>query len=342
MCPQPDEWCPSRQRSGVPPGRPRARSGFYQSGWRAVARGLRPRGMAWRLGKPSLPCGPTRMFKPVPILMYHSISAGGARLFHDCTLPTEKLTEQLAYLVSAGYTPLSISELRSRIDSRTAALPERPIALTFDDGYADFFSQALPALESYAVPATLYVTTRAIGFTSTWMAFEGEAYRPMLNFRQLAAIDRAGLVEIGSHSRTHPQLDTLAPGDLAHEIKGSRRDLADALGHPIASFCYPFGYYDHASRRTVIEAGYTSACATRFMISSTRDDAFALARIMVPHDMKLNEFVDAINGVGLRQAPARPLPTTELRWALRRATVRWARRLNVQHAQLEYRLRLIG
>jgi peptidoglycan/xylan/chitin deacetylase (PgdA/CDA1 family) len=174
------------------------------------------------------------------------------------------------------------------------------------------------------------------------MRYERESYRPMLTWSQVAEIAASGLIEVGSHSRTHPQLDTLARADARAEITQSKLELEAAIGQEVASFCYPFGYYTQWLRATVMEAGYTSACATRFMMSSTADDAFALARIMVPHDMSLTEFDSALRGVGLRTAPARPLLTTRMRNLVRCSTVRWARRFHLEEARLEYRLRLIG
>ena len=88
------------------------------------------------------------------------------------------------------------------------ALPERPVVLTFDDGFADFFTEALPILQLYNFTATLYVTTGFIGSTSCWMQREGESTRLMLTWDQVSAMS-ASDIECGGHSHWHRQLDIL-------------------------------------------------------------------------------------------------------------------------------------
>jgi peptidoglycan/xylan/chitin deacetylase (PgdA/CDA1 family) len=91
-------------------------------------------------------------------------------------------------------------------------------------------------------------------------------------------------IECGGHSHSHPQLDTLAPAEAAREIVQSKRLLEDHLGQNISSFAYPFGYHTAGLRRQVQEAGYRSACAVKYAMSSERTDPFALARLMVKSD----------------------------------------------------------
>ena len=91
-----------------------------------------------------------------PILMYHSISSNQSRQFQSFSVSPACFEEHLRYIRSEGYSPLTVSELVRALESPKPILPRRPIALTFDDGFADFYESALPILDRYGVTATLY------------------------------------------------------------------------------------------------------------------------------------------------------------------------------------------
>jgi peptidoglycan/xylan/chitin deacetylase (PgdA/CDA1 family) len=177
-----------------------------------------------------------------------------------------------------GFTPLTISELVDATEQD--ALPHRPIAVTFDDGRADFTDGALPILRSTDVAATLYVVTDEIGATSSWLPMRAEGDMAMMGWDDVRAAAAAG-VEIGSHSATHPELDVIPNRRLFSEIAVSRQRLGAQLGAPIRSIAYPHGYHSAAVVRAVKAAGYDSACAVKDAWSSTTDDRFALARMFV-------------------------------------------------------------
>src|SRR5690242_1592215 len=91
----------------------------------------------------------------IPILMYHSISISGNAKFKQFTVSPAVFAQQMAYLHDAGYTPLTVSQF-VQARTRPIDLPARPVVLTFDDGFADFFTAALPVLQHYHFVATLY------------------------------------------------------------------------------------------------------------------------------------------------------------------------------------------
>ena len=104
---------------------------------------------------PDLTTGPTRS---IPILLYHSVSADPSSAAAPFAVTPDAFRRQLAHLREHGYTATTVSQLVRLLPGR-AALPERLVLLTFDDGFADFHSDAVPALEEAGFPATLYVTT---------------------------------------------------------------------------------------------------------------------------------------------------------------------------------------
>lgn len=223
--------------------------------------------------------------KRVPVLMYHSISRHATASFRPFVVPPEVFDDQMAYLHHHAYTPLTATQFANAValHQDREALPERPVLITFDDGLADFFTEALPVLQKYAFPATLYVTTGFVGGTSRWLLHEGEGGRQMLSWEQLAEISACG-IECGGHTHRHPQLDTLPSAVARHEIVQCKELLESRLGVQVTSFAYPHGYHSAVTKRLVREAGYSSACAVKYAMSSEDTDLFALARLLVTGD----------------------------------------------------------
>ena len=231
----------------------------------------------------------------VPILMYHSIAQSENRKFRPFAVPVEAFTEQMSYLHEHDYTPLTVTQFLLARAQAGKALPERPVLITFDDGFADFITSALPVLQHYGFTATLYITTAFIGGTSSWLQHEGEADRPMLTWEQVSEVQQAG-IECGGHTMHHPQLDLVATAVARDEIFGCKQALEDHLGQAVTSFAYPFGYYTPAVRQLVQDAGYSSACAVKHAMSSEQADPLTLARLMVKPEHTKDTFGQLITG----------------------------------------------
>jgi peptidoglycan/xylan/chitin deacetylase (PgdA/CDA1 family) len=183
--------------------------------------------------------------------MYHSVG--------DCsddpyriTVTPERLDRQLAWLTRRGLRGVSVAEL--------LAAPTRRglVGLTFDDGYADFLTGALPVLRRHGCTATLFVLPGRLGGDNAWDPLGPR--KPLLTadgIRQAAAEG----VEIGSHGLTHVDLTRTDDLTLKAETVESRTVLADLLGTAIAGFCYPYGTVDRRAVDAVRDAGYGYACA---------------------------------------------------------------------------------
>jgi peptidoglycan/xylan/chitin deacetylase (PgdA/CDA1 family) len=143
----------------------------------------------------------------------------------------------------------------------------------------------------------------------------------MLSWDQITALP-TNRVEIGAHSHTHPQLDTLPLSAADQEIRTSKALLEDHLGRPVDSFAYPHGYHSPQVRRVVEQAGFTSACAVKHAMSSLSDDRFALSRIIIDRDQTLESFHRLIVGESLHMAPRGERVQTILWRAVRRTMVR--------------------
>src|SRR5260370_31276092 len=131
--------------------------------------------------------------KQIPILMYHSIAQSTNPKFKQFAVPPALFAEHMTYLRQHSYTPINVTQLVCMLSQGKFALPERPVVLTFDDGFADFYTNALPVLQQCGFTATLYIATGFIGSTSLWLAREGEATRPMLTWAQVNEIGACGI-----------------------------------------------------------------------------------------------------------------------------------------------------
>jgi len=221
--------------------------------------------------------------RKIPILMYHSIADDASPKFKSFAVSPSLFADQMAYLQQHDYTPINVTQLVHTYMQKKTLLPARPIVITFDDGFADFFTHALPVLQQYNFTATLYITTAFVNGTSKWLESEGEAMRRLLTWSQIHEINAAG-IECGAHSHTHPQLDVLDLAKMREEVVSCKKVLEDHLQEEVSSFAYPYGYYTTAVKQAVQEAGYTSACAVKFTLSSEKTDPFALARLKVSSD----------------------------------------------------------
>ena len=226
----------------------------------------------------------------VPILMYHEI-AERAETASRLAVSPANFAAQLAYLRGAGFTTMTAAELSARLATGIGPLPDRPIVLTFDDGYADFHSRAMPLLDRHGFTATLFVTTG-------WEQDDGlrpSAPGRMLNRAQLAEAAAAG-VEIAAHTRSHPQLDQLPEQLAREELCTSKRWLEDEIGLAVPGLAYPFGYCNARVRRVAREAGYRYAHAVDNATASRRADPFAVPRLTVRRATTLPEFRRLVDG----------------------------------------------
>ncbi len=129
-----------------------------------------------------------------------------------------------------------------------AALPDKPVLITFDDAYADVAEYALPVLDGYGFGAAVFVVTGQVGKTNTWDERQGSGTHPLMTAQQIRQWAGQG-IEFGAHSRTHPDLRSLPAAELAEEIEGSKKDLTNLLGAPVLCFAYPYGESNAAVRQ---------------------------------------------------------------------------------------------
>ena len=181
----------------------------------------------------------------VTVLAYHLVGAGTGGAVDLDPAVFRRHVEEIAEV--AEVVPLRT--LGS--GAATAAPPRRPrVALTFDDAYANFFSHAWPLLAERGMAATLFVP---VGFvTGTHPApIQGTDHLPAATWETIAEAAGGGLLEVGSHSWSHPDLRRLGDAELDRELAASRHRLEERLGVRVDSFCAPRALWDRRVERRV-------------------------------------------------------------------------------------------
>ncbi len=256
----------------------------------------------------------------IPILMYHSVDASCSDAYRPWMLTPTVFDEHMNALAELKFTTMTVSSLVAAVGGH-GSLPERPVVITFDDGFRDFLTGALPILQRYGFRATLYVVSGTVGRTSDWLASLGEESRAMLDWSELREVASSG-IEIGAHTVTHPQLDTMGRQAAFNEILGSKLRLEDNLGGAVRTFAYPHGYASARTRALVREAGFESACRVRHALSAANEDPFGLSRVMVTADTTLSDLKQFVTGNGLPVAPPADRLASRA-WRLARRVRRW-------------------
>jgi peptidoglycan/xylan/chitin deacetylase (PgdA/CDA1 family) len=199
---------------------------------------------------------PLPVSERVPVLMYHRI----ARRPPGTTVPMhyvspKRFETHVRILGRLGFRATTLIEAYQEIGR-----PGRRVVFTFDDGYSNFLSAA-QVLESAGMVGTVFVVTGQFGGVNEWDIGQGDVREPLLDQDELLALASRGH-EIGSHTVSHARLTQVSEDKARRELEDSRRALAQLLGAPPASFCYPYGAHDPKVRGLVAAAGYTVACGT--------------------------------------------------------------------------------
>ena len=222
----------------------------------------------------------------IPILMYHAVSVAPSASTRGLSVHPGMLAAQLALLRAENFTALTFTGLAQALRNG-GALPERPIVLTFDDGYADFHREALPLLTRYAFPATVFVTTGWVADAGANAA--GAPLDRMLSWSQIDEVHSAG-IEVAAHSHSHAQLDQLAAGPLELELRTSKTLLEDRTGREVPTLAYPFGYSSARVRDAVRAAGYRHASVVSNVVARAGIDPLALPRLTIRRSTNLQTF----------------------------------------------------
>lgn len=196
------------------------------------------------------PLSGERAYK-VPVLLYHYIEVAPPqdKLRVALATPPDILDAQFALLAANGYTTITLDELAAAMSGKIT-LPQKPVILSFDDGYFDFYANAYPLLEKYHMKAISFIPTGLIG---------GGNY---MTWGQIEEMARSPYVVFEAHSVNHPALPKLSDSSLRGEIIESKRILESHVGYVVNWFAYPYGLFDARVVAAVKAAGFIGSATT--------------------------------------------------------------------------------
>jgi peptidoglycan/xylan/chitin deacetylase (PgdA/CDA1 family) len=219
----------------------------------------------------------------VPIITYHLIedqvapSAAGAG---GLVVSALEFGQQMDYLAIHGFHPVTLSDVSEAVAGRMT-LPPKAVAITFDDGNRDNFTEAYPIL-------------RARGFVATFFVITGFVGRPScVTWDQLRTMQQGGM-EIGSHTVDHRRLTSLSEADLLWELRASRKALLANLGAAPAVLSYPFGGCNDAVKAAAASAGYAMAVTTHLRLGAGPASPFEVSRVTIKPGEGLDAFVFSV------------------------------------------------
>jgi peptidoglycan/xylan/chitin deacetylase (PgdA/CDA1 family) len=221
----------------------------------------------------------------VPILMYHYVSdvpPGADRLRRDLTVTPENFRAQLQYLADAGYHPITLTDLHLYL-SQGYPLPDKPVVLTFDDGYRDAYEVVFPMLLDYGFPGTFFVL-------ATPMHQESVDY---ITWAQAEEMSDAGMA-IEGHGRDHVDLRGRSYDFLVYQILGIQEAITYHTGRLPRFFAYPSGQYDANTVAVLESAGYWGAVTTDWGEEHTLESRFAMPRLRIRGGDTIESFIDKL------------------------------------------------
>ena len=209
----------------------------------------------------------------LPILTYHSIDDSGSVI---STAP-EVFRRQMKFLSEASYKVVSLDKLVNALADGKTFSP-KTVALTFDDGFQNFYAAAFPVLEQYDFKATVFLVTDCCGKYNDWADNPPNLPRSkMLDWSEIKNLNKYG-IEFGSHTRTHPDLTQISTAQAESEMIESKAIIEDLLGCAVTTFAYPYGKFNHSVKQTA-GRNFQAACSTNLGKVQRESDFFSLERI---------------------------------------------------------------
>lgn len=216
----------------------------------------------------------------VPILYYHYVGNNPNpedKARDSLSISPDKFDEQMGYIISSGYQTISLDTLYAALKGQVS-LPAKPIIITFDDGYIDFYINAFPILKKYNMHTIAFIATGLVG---------QPAY---MNWGQIKEIDATGLVVFQAHSVSHPNLTTLNGDQVKSQLSESKKVLEGELGKPVNFMAYPYGASNALSWEKARESGYLGAVGTWSGKIVSEGNIYNMPRIRVSGFWNIEEF----------------------------------------------------
>ncbi|MDA8229631.1 MAG: polysaccharide deacetylase family protein [Desulfitobacterium hafniense] len=210
----------------------------------------------------------------IPVLYYHSIAVEKG---NELRIPPDQFESQMNYLHSNGYSTISMDQFYEFMNG-TKRLPDKPILITFDDGYQDNYSNAYPILKKYGFTATVFMVSNFVN---------GSGFMNSTELKELIANGW----NIEGHTANHLDLSTLTGASMSPEISEAKNKLEQITGKEVKYFAYPYGKYNDEIIKSLKLAGYKMAFSTERGWAKDGRNIMLVNRVYCYTDMGMNEFV---------------------------------------------------
>ena len=219
--------------------------------------------------------------KTIPILLYHSIDNSG----REDSVSPENFSKHMEYLYKNNYRVISLDDTDKYIGNSCKRKIHKVLAITFDDGYKSVYKTALPILQKYGFPATVFIPTKYVGKTSEWI----DQSIPLLTWDEILIMNSKG-ISFGSHGHSHQDLTDMSHTQAKHELELSRKLLEEKLQSPVISFSYPYSKSNEYIENITLECGYKMLFSAINNERGTPKNSFPLLRRSVMRDDKSISF----------------------------------------------------
>jgi len=209
------------------------------------------------------------------VLMYHRICADHAWRESEFVVMTSVFRAQMRFLASGNYYTPTMSEVLGW-NGRVPRTGRTPVVITFDDGYAETYENALPVLRELGFCAAVFPVLDLSQRFNSWDSIPA-LRAPLLTPEDMREMEAAG-IEFGSHTVTHPHLTRSTDAELADELSRSREILGSIVARPLPVLAYPYGDVDQRVKAAVREAGYSAALAVASGPLELQADPFEIRR----------------------------------------------------------------
>lgn len=217
------------------------------------------------------------MNKSIPILMYHQIDFPAPRgtSFRGLTVHPKSFAKQMRWMHRLGYRGLSMRDLMPYLKGERTG---KVFGITFDDGFRNVFTHALPVLTELGFTSTNYLVAHQFDGGNVWDANNNVPFSPLMSKEEAIVWAHSGQ-EVGSHTLDHVHLPEMPMEQARKQIVQSRQVLSDAVGQDVTAFCYPYGHFKAEHAEMAAEAGYLNATTTKRGLAGPHDGPYLLPRV---------------------------------------------------------------
>lgn len=219
----------------------------------------------------------------MPIFAFHNVADNLKKDPYGMVVGIASFENELKKIKENGYKTIFVSELGSYLE-RGEKVPNKEIALTFDDGKNNFYTNVFPLLKKYNMKVSLYIIT-------------GVRSKNYLTQEQIKELSQSGLVEIGSHTAYHQFLSKMSEADQLKELQNSKKYLDDLLGQNITVICYPYGVHNEKTKEIAKKAGYKYGLNFGKISGVYPSDLFEIDRTGVAPGLDIVKYYETKNRV---------------------------------------------